>query len=82
LLWGDHFVGVPGEKIDRQEQPREVDWLTQSNELAGGKLVALVQFLDDLDIINSRKINRPCIPIGEDGFQPRKLRRANRFRRL
>jgi hypothetical protein len=38
---------------------REVDLLSQRNEVAGGKFVVLVQFLDHLEIVGSWKIERP-----------------------
>src|SRR6266568_4689247 len=82
LLRGHHFVGTPGKKIQWKAQVREVDLLSESNEASAGELVALVQFLDNFEIVCSGNINRPGIPVLEDGFEPREFRRADQLKRL
>jgi len=69
LFRGDHVVGAPGQQIDRKPQAREIDLVPQRDEASGGKFVALVEFLDDFEIVGSRNIDGPFIPGPEDGFE-------------
>src|SRR6266849_662171 len=82
LFRGYHFVGAPSKKIHWKPQAREVDLLPQSDEASAGEFVALVQFLDNFEIVCSRNIDCPRIPVLEDGFEPRELRRADQLKRL
>jgi hypothetical protein len=43
-------------------------------------MVVLEQMFDDLQIISSRQIKRPCIPIAEARLQPPKCRGADNVR--
>src|ERR1700730_18086850 len=82
LSRGNHFVGSPGKKIHRKQQAREVDRLPQGDEASAGEFVALVQFLDNSEIVGSGNIDCPRIPVLEDGFEPREFWRADRLKRL
>src|SRR5882724_434344 len=82
LFRGNHFVGARSKKIHWKPQAREVDLLPQSDEASAGELVAFVQFLDNFEIVCSGNINRPGIPVLEDGFELREFRRADRLKRL
>src|ERR1700730_9850898 len=68
LFRGNHFVGAPSEKIHWKPLAREVDLLPQSDEASAGEFVALVQFLDNFEIVCSGNIDCPRIPVLEDGF--------------
>ena len=69
LFGGNHFVGESGKKIQWDPQAREIDPLPQGYEASAGKLVVLIQFLDDFEIVISWIINGPGIPLPEDGFE-------------
>src|SRR5713226_6571700 len=82
LFRGNHFVGAPSEKIHRKPKAREVDLLPQGDEASAGEFVALVQFIDNFEIVSSGDVDRPGIPILEDGFEPREFWRADRLKHL
>src|SRR3984893_3245211 len=82
LFRGNHFVGAPSEKIHWKPQAREVHLLPQSDEASAGEFVALVQFLDNFEIVCSGNIDCPRIPVLEDGFEPREIWRADLVKRL
>jgi hypothetical protein len=56
--------------------------LRQGDEASAGEFVALVQFIDNFEIVSSGDVDRPGIPILEDGFEPREFSQADRLRRL
>src|ERR1700682_6669974 len=82
LFRGNHSVGAPGKKIHWKPQAREVDLLPQRDEASAGEFVALVQFLDNFEIVCSGNIDCPRIPVLEDGFEPREIWRADLVKRL
>src|ERR1700682_2168582 len=82
LFRGNHFVGAPSKKIHWKLQAREVDLLPQSDEASAGEFVALVQFLDNFEIVCSGNIDCPRIPVLEDGFEARDFWRADQLKRL
>ena len=59
LFGSNDFVGAAGQQIDRQPQARELDPLPQGDEASTGQFVALVQFLDDFEVVSPGNIDGP-----------------------
>ena len=82
LFRGNHFVGASSKKIHWNPEAREFDLLPQGDEASAGEFVALVEFLDNLEIVCSGNVDCPRIPVLEDSFEPREFWRADQLKRL
>ena len=82
LFSSHHFISICGQQIHRKPQAREVDPLPKGHEISSGEFVALVEFLDHLEIVRPGNVDGPRIPLAETGFEPREFRRADWLRRL